>query len=119
MTELYNLPLPITGMESPCLEILPQKSCRLACHFEHPGFHLTLDFTGVHAFRCTYYTAIEPEMLHAAFGKVIDLGTTNWLKDVVTNLANARTGNAGVRHLAVCFDDGPLYEFICSSFNIN
>jgi len=73
-------------------------------------------FSGVEAFRCTYYKAVSVDIIKDAYDKVVDLEITDWLSEIVDRLTSARQNTSGLRHLAVYFDDGPCYEFICKGF---
>jgi hypothetical protein len=75
-------------------------------------------FGGVEAFRCTYYQAVSVDIIKAAYDRVIDFETTDWLSEIVGRLKSAGQNTSGLRHLIVYFDDGPCYEFICREFRV-
>jgi hypothetical protein len=56
------------------------------------------------------------EMFNTAYDKLVALGTTPWLAEVLQVRERAHQPDSGLRHLMICFDDGPCSEFICSNF---
>jgi len=77
---------------------------------------LKMLFDGVEAFKCTYYMACTLNMSSMAYDRVVDLGPTEWLTQIQSQLVESQEDATGLRHLMICFDDGPCYEFICRSF---
>ena len=75
-------------------------------------------FDGVEAFRCAYYRAVSADMIKIAYNRVVDLETTAWLSEIEDRLGYESKNNGSLRHLAVYFDDGPCYEFICKVFRV-
>jgi hypothetical protein len=73
-------------------------------------------FEGVEAFKCTHDTAFTLEMIETAYDRFADLGPTEWLTQIESQLVSSREDATGLRHLMIYFDDGPCYEFICRSF---
>ena len=59
-----------------------------------------------------------PEFASVAYDKVIQYEDSDWLKEVRARIASRPTkiSTSDLRHLAVMFDDGPYYEFICRDF---
>jgi hypothetical protein len=78
------------------------------------GRRVALVFAGVEAFACTYYRARAAWMLEA-YDRIIDCGRTSWLRDVSENL---KDDTLRLQHLAINFDDGPCYEFVCTGFRM-
>jgi hypothetical protein len=76
-----------------------------------------LIFEGVESFKCTYFRSCSLEMIDA-YDKVIDVGNSDWLSEIKSNLANAEADSENLKHLRIYFDDGLCYEFICSSFEV-
>jgi len=71
-----------------------------------------LCFEGTELFMCTYLSSLTPEMTRSAYGKLVDLGRT----ELRTKIA-AGSQKKDIRHLMICFDDGPCYEVVCTSFS--
>lgn len=74
-------------------------------------------FVGVESFKCTYDEACSLEMIEA-YGKIVDIGNSDWLDEIRQNLLNYEADSKGLKHLRIYFDDGPCYEFICRSFEV-
>jgi hypothetical protein len=55
-------------------------------------------------------------MIEIAYDQVADLGSTEWLTQIESQLVRSHEDAIGLRHLMIYFDDGPCYEFICRSF---
>ena len=70
-----------------------------------------LSFGGTEAFKTTYLTSCTTEMFSSAYGKLVDLGSTHWLKEL-----SVRSKKPNLRHLMICFDDGPCHEIVCRDF---
>jgi hypothetical protein len=53
-----------------------------------------------------------------AYDKVVEFPDSEWLRELRARIASRPTSMAlsDLRHLAVMFDDGPYYEFICRGF---
>jgi hypothetical protein len=82
---------------------------------------MCLRFDGVEAYKCTHMTSLSAGMIEAAYGRVADLGATRWLAELSKHYEryweSHRIAPPGLRHLMVCLDDGPCYEFICIGFS--
>lgn len=80
-------------------------------------------FTGVEAFKVTYYNARDI-LSGPAYDKIVDCGETEWYLHIIAQLnereqfGNSRTLLKDLVHLMINFDDGPCYEIICHSFVI-
>ena len=117
--ELWKFPVAPTALiRSPRFATLPKRQCAIYLEFEDVTT-ITLLFEGVEAFKCTYLTFCTAEMFNTAYGKVVQLGTTAWLTDVQGVGTNSPRGQKDLKHLMICFDDGPCYEFICAGFRIS
>src|SRR5262249_52091878 len=91
----------------------------LLCEYEDSEDNvvsLNLLFEGVEAFKCTYYNACAVEIVKLAYDKIVDVGSTEWLNAIKSQLLKSHEDVTGLRHLVIYFDDGPCYEFICRSF---
>jgi hypothetical protein len=105
-------------LEGAAFHKLSGRTCTLQAEYEGDGdkiVALTIIFQGVEAFKCTYHNTIGAELIRLAYDRVVDLGTTQWLKDIQSELLNRPEDVTSLRHLAIYFDDGPCYEFICRS----
>ena len=114
---LWEIPAPPTQVETTRIEQLPKRLTRLAISLvvlKHDidvvEYH-DLSFDGTDLFMCTYLTSLTSEMTGSAYGKLVDLGPT----ELWTQIA-ARSQQKDIRHLMICFDDGPCYELVCTSF---
>ena len=118
--KIYEFPHAITGMRSdPKLTEGLRRVYKIICDFEYPEEQeIILTFNEVWAYRCTHYTAIDPVMVTIAYGEVVDLGSTDWLRSTLAFLRAAHTEPQSLKHIATCFDDGPLYEFLCGSVEV-
>lgn len=109
-------------------------SCRFICEVElkiRPGRKLALVFefedrdgiaqsaelvfTTVVQYRVTYLYALRPEWIHEAYDRLVELPNSTELESVKTATA-ANNDSAQYSHFRVCFDDGPCFDIICSSF---
>ena len=119
MTEtLWKLPVPATAvLREPIFTALAKRQCELSFHIETDDGdnRVGLLFEGVEAYKCTYLTSCSAEMFNSAYGKLVRLGATQWLREVLKSY-NASPEPKELQHLMICFDDGPCYEVICVSF---
>ena len=117
---VWNLPVPSTALLSgAAFHQLLGRTCALAGEYEDDDDNvvsLKMLFEGVEAFKCTHNTAVTVEMIETAYDQVADLGSTEWLTQIESQLVDSREDATGLRHLMIYFDDGPCYEFICRSF---
>lgn len=126
-TNLWSAPVPLTAiMQGPFFEVLAQRRCEIRFSVEGEDGSaewLTLGFEGVEAFKCTYLTSlgsVDRDLRKQAYGTVISIESSRWLTEVQQSYTEycraARVVPNELRHLMICFDDGPCYEFICSKF---
>ena len=97
----------------PPLYDLPRRKCALTFHIEGSSGEsrlIELKFIEVTAFKCTYPAACTADMFDSAYGKLVDLGRTAWLESTPPS--------PGLKHLMICFDDGPCYEFLCLEYSV-
>jgi hypothetical protein len=119
MTELWKTPSPSSGfLEGVAFKVLPGRTSVLAFQFEaaNGGWETCeLLFRDVAAFKCTYLPALTAEMIQSAYDRLVEFESSEWLSD-----ANSvrRVEPRSPRHLRICFDDGPCYEFLCAGFEI-
>ena len=118
---IWTLPVPSTALlSSPAFQKLLGRTCALASEYEDDDDNvvsLKMLFEGVEAFKCTYYRACTIDMIRA-YDIVVDLGSTEWLTQIESQLVDSHEDAKGLRHLRTYFDDGPCYEFICRSFRV-
>lgn len=79
------------------------------------GRNEALVFTGIEAYKCSYFLTYSVELLNATYDTLNDLGQTSFLSEICARL-KGRTNTKELRHFAISFDDGPLFEFIARSF---
>ena len=102
---------------------LPRRQCELSFYVEAESGDkkVSLLFAGVEAYRCTYMAALNADMITAAYGKLVDLGESQWFNEVSQKTTGyytkAKKTPPVLRHLAICFDDGPCFEIVCEGFN--
>ncbi len=63
---------------------------------------------------------MRAEVIKLAYDRLVDLGETDWLTGLRTGSEQAHFGvGKSLRHLAIFFDDGPFYEFVCNQVWLN
>jgi hypothetical protein len=119
-TELWKLPVPATSLvKGPDFSVLPKRQCEISFHIEGSdgkAVRIGLLFDGVEAFKCTYLTTCTAEMFNTAYAKLVRLGATPWLSELLKTYACGRQPPKELQHLMICFDDGPCFEIVCLSF---
>lgn len=116
---LWKLPVPASALlRSPVFAPLGKRQCELSFLIESDEGEARagLLFEGVEAYKCTYLTSCSAEIFNTAYGKLVRLGATTWLNEVMKVYSQARQSPNELQHLMICFDDGPCYEIICLSF---
>lgn len=116
---LWKMPVPASALYcGPAFSVLPGRECQISLEYEgedgEPGRSL-LKFSGCVAFLCTFMHALSVDQLEA-YGRVVSLGESEWLAEIAARVSRSGQESAGLRHLMICFDDGPCYEFICRGF---
>jgi hypothetical protein len=119
---IWKIPVPSTALlEEAKFTKLQRRKCSLEYSYESEKDDSTtsekLIFDGVESFKCTYYNSCSLEMIEA-YNKVINIGKSEWLTEIKQNLAKTKTDCENLKHLRIYFDDGPCYEFVCSSFQV-
>jgi hypothetical protein len=118
---LWKLPVPASALiRAPTFLAMGQRRCKLTCYIEADSGEkeISLLFEGVEAFKCTYLTSCTPSMMNVAYGKLVKLETTPWLEKVMKLHSNTPGATKDLKHLIICFDDGPCYEIICSGITV-
>ncbi len=118
-TTIWELPVPATAVEhdSPTLKFHTRRRLEIAISYRDADDNLksaALQFDNVAAFKCTYLPALTTGMITAGYGRLVDLGASEWL----ANTRQSPPLEVRLRHLLICFDDGPCYEFLCESFAV-
>jgi hypothetical protein len=124
---LWKIPVPATGLiRGPDFKVLAGRKCEIAFSIEAEDdgeTWLTLRFEDVEVFKSTYLTSlgsISQDLRHQAYGAVISISESPWLRQVKQSYTDyctsARLTPKGLQHLMITFDDGPCYEFICGAF---
>jgi hypothetical protein len=118
---LWELPVPATQIQWPNFIERPRRECELSLETDEElgvSQRFYIRFEGVEVYRCTYMTSMTAEMIEAAYGKLVQLGMTQWLTEVLKTYrdycAHANVAAKELQHVMICFDDGPCYEVICA-----
>jgi hypothetical protein len=123
---LWELPVASTALfYSPELAMLSGRECKLSFSYEGEDddhmVTLSLVLQGVESYKCTYLSSCRAEMFTQAYDRLVDLGKTSWLTETLPYYLKFRQVHRrapeDLRHLMICFDDGPCYEFICTGFS--
>jgi hypothetical protein len=126
---LWHLPVPATGLiQGPNFKALPKQQCEISFSVEGQDGKerwISLLFENVEAFKCTYLaslSSVDKDLRMDAYGTLINTKSSNWLENVSKSCSKycqtAQMPLKVLQHLAICFDDGPYYEFICQSFRV-
>jgi len=113
-------------MRGPHFEVLPKRQCKISFSIEGDSGEekwLSLQFENVEAYKATYLTSlgsVEQNLQTTAYGKLIAIENSHWLTAVKESYSKScqitRQTPKDLQHLAICFDDGPCYEIICTGF---
>jgi hypothetical protein len=119
------MPVPPTAItRGPTFTPLPSRQCELSFYVEAETADekKSLMFDGVEAYKCTYLAALSADVISAAYGELVDLGESQWLAEIsqkaTVHHRKVKKTPPPLRHLAICFDDGPCFEIICVGFNL-
>ena len=116
---LYSLPFPSSGASGTKFEELPTGDWAIVfpdIAGEGAANDFTFIFSGVEAFQCTYFNAITP--IPGAYDSLVNVENSEWLASIKKQMAIHKRDTSQLRHLAIGFDDGPQYEFICKAFRV-
>ena len=123
VSTFWELPVPSTALlREARFEKLLGRTCALEFEYEAEDdntVHVKLLFEGVEAFKCTYLFACTDEMIRAAYDRVVDLGSSEWLEAVRNQVQRNGQDAKDLKHLMIYFDDGPCYEFICRDLTVD
>ena len=127
MNTLWKMPIPATGLiRGPVFKELPKRQCEIAFSIEGASGeekNCSLLFEGVETYKSTYlasFGAVDSAVRKDAYGCLVRMENSLWLADVKKSYSEycqtARLTPKDLQHLAICFDDGPCYEIICTGF---
>jgi hypothetical protein len=124
--ELWKLPVPASALLSgPNFAVLPPRRCEISFQFEgeHGEKRQALIFEAVEAYRATYLSSMDTNLINVAYGRLVDLGESTWLLEVRQRSAayytKLKQPPPHLRHMAICFDDGPAFEIIGSGYTVS
>lgn len=120
MNILWKMPFPSSGLFSgPTLVEHAGRLLGLKFSGEDKEYEIReyeLQFANVCAFKCTYLPALTSDLIASSYDRLVELGNTDWLLQAQNSANRAPSLTAPSKHLRICFDDGPCYEFLCSAF---
>ena len=116
---VWKMKAPSTGLlREPKMFVMLQRSSCLWWVAEEEtggGRNEALIFRGIEAYKCSYFLTYSVELLNATYDTLNDLGQTSFLLEICEKL-KGREDAKELRHFAISFDDGPLFEFIARGF---
>ena len=117
---LWQSPKPSSGfLKGTSVQLRPKREIAITFEFEGEDEEVysgELIFSEVVHYRTTFLAALSAEVIQEAYDRVVDVGNSRELQEIVFAIhANGR--QADVRHYRVCFDDGPAFDFVASSFS--
>jgi hypothetical protein len=119
---IWRSPGPSSGyFKGVSVKLRPKREVAITFEFEDAEDKMRsgeLIFRNVVHYRTTYLPAIRADVFREAYDQVVDLGNTGVLGEI-TSVLRANQRPTQVRHFQVCFDDGPAFDFIASSFEAN
>lgn len=122
---LYVLPEPSTSfVRPPVLQRVPaalESPTRLiiSCRMKSEGQSIAVELHFIKPLANARYSLFAvPDFASVAYDKVVEFPDSDWLLEVKARIKSRPTkiATSDLRHLAVMFDDGPYYEFICRDF---
>lgn len=124
---LWRLSAPPSAIiRGPFLNERPKREYRLEFTIEGlvgEEVMVTLVFEDVEAFRCTHMKAlrsVNAELRKQSYGSVVAIEDSLWFTQVrtayVSYCTSSRLTPKELSCLAITFDDGPCYEFVCGGF---
>lgn len=122
MMELWRLPVPASALlESPKFVVRPRRECELRLSVEGEDGSpspVTLLFSAVETFKCTYLTSCTAEMFNIAYGRLVSIDG-DWLGEIRRAGKKSQAEIGALQHLMITFDDGPCYEIICKAWSVH
>lgn len=119
------MPVPSSALtRGPSFSVLLKRECEISFYSESDDGEKksSIVFEDVEAFKCTRMPARSVEMINTAYDKLVQLEGSQWLMEVKTNSADYYAKRQAtpkeLKHLMICFDDGPCYEFICGGYRL-
>jgi hypothetical protein len=116
---LWTFPFPATAANGPSLKVLPRRGLEISFRFDE-GEAVRMAFLDVVAFKCAYLPALTATMIKTSYGKLVDLGETLWRSECqhLSDKFLKDRPKPTIRHLQVCFDDGPCYDVLCANYEV-
>lgn len=116
---VWTLPLPSTTMvSSPSLQKLPRRELALSFALQEEEDSeprsFVIAYSGVASFKWTYLNSCTEGMIHAAYDKLIDCGSTEWLKEC-QEISSRVDSPKDLHHYRIFFDEGPCFEVVGES----
>lgn len=118
-TIVWQSPVPSTAfLRGVRVDLRPNRQVALVFEFEDDDGRRSSEavFSEVAHYRTTCLPALTADMIRDAYDRVVDLGDSQELRATKAAMeANGRAPN--VRHFRICFDDGPCFDFMATSFH--
>ena len=123
--DLWKISPNLDSVDGPEFVMLPGRTCQISFRGEDSEGRIVqtrLIFESVEAFRCTHMTSRSVDMISTAYEKLVDLGETSWLAELRPRALEyyrlSKKPAPILKHMAIYFDDGPYFEFICQNFDV-
>jgi len=123
---LYEFPEPPTNLiKGPVFRDVPgifrQRKGMFTLTYvtRHEGRVVTEELQFIEPMAYAYYSLFTvPSDASTAYGKVVEIAGSSLLREIKSRIESRPSGisTSELRHLAVLFDDGPYYDFICEGF---
>ena len=120
---LWEMPFPSSSLtRGPNFFALMKHECELSffVETEDGDAKAGIIFFGVEAYKCTYMTARNSEMIENSYDNLVRIEGSAWLAEVTAmssrHYERYSTIRAPLQHLMITFDDGPCYEIVCTNF---
>lgn len=116
---IWKCPVPSSGfLRGVSLQFRPRREVVIAFDFEDSDDKIRsveLIFKDVVHYRVTYLDAMQVDMIKEAYDQVVVHVDSQILREIHKSLKdNDRI--LSIFHFRICFDDGPCFDFIASSF---
>ncbi len=118
---LWEIPVPSTGLlNGPVFRTAPGRVCEIEVAWEGEDdiVRRTLRFTGVEAYKCTYLTSCDVEVIESAYDKLIEVVKSEWAATVQPIIDRVSSVPRQVTHYRIFFDDGPAYDLLAESMDV-
>lgn len=115
MNEIWKSPVPSTAyLREPRLLCHPKRRYVLELSWEADKAvaECRIEFSDVEAVRVTHLWSLSDEMLTSSYDRLVEVSPSDWAKSAM-GVQRGRPVSVLLKHVRICFDDGPCYEFIC------